>query len=98
MKLPALESPPWLPYVAPMATFLLLTSAEDWLPKAGEKPHPTYYPIYYAFKIAVVAFVCWLGRSSWRDLAPRPGAKAIGLAVVLGLVVTGLWVGLDDLY
>ena len=91
-------SRPWLPYVAPMATFLLLTSAEGWLPKPSEGPHPTFYPLYYAFKIAVVAVVCWLGRSTWRDLRPWPGAKSLALAVGLGVLVTVLWVGLDGWY
>ncbi len=69
---------PWLPYVAPMATFLVLTSLEDWLPKGPTAPHPTYYPLFYAFKIAVVAVVCWLGRSTWRDLRPWPELEVAG--------------------
>jgi CAAX prenyl protease-like protein len=89
---------PWLPYVAPMATFLILTSVEDWLPKGSEGPHPTYYPLFYAFKIAVVAFVCWLGRATWADLRPWPGAKSLTLAVALGLLVTLMWVGFDGFY
>jgi uncharacterized protein len=95
MNPPPSNPRPWLPYVAPMATFLLLTSAEDWLP---EGPHPTYYPLFYAFKIAIVAFVCWLGRSTWADLRPWPGRKSLALAVGLGLLVTLMWVGLDGLY
>ena len=98
MTPPSAEGRPWLPYVAPMAAFLLLTSVEDWLPKGSEGPHATLYPIYYTFKIAVVAAVCWLGRSSWRDLGPRPGAKSLGLAVGSGVLVTVFWVGLDGLY
>ena len=98
MNSPDPDPRPWLPYVAPMATFLLLTSLEDWLPKSEGGPHPTYYPIYYACKIAVVAVTCWLGRKSWGDLRPWPGPKSLGLAVVLGLVVTLMWVGLDGYY
>ena len=89
---------PWLPYVAPMATFLVLTSGEDWLPKTAAGPHPTYYPIFYAFKIAVVAIVCWLCRSTWADLRPWPGWKSLAMGFVLGLLVTLLWVGLDGTY
>ena len=88
----------WVPYVAPMAAFLLLTSAEDWLPKGSAGPHPTYYPVFYAFKIAVVAAVCWLGRSTWVDLRPRPGAGTLALSAATGLLVTLLWVGLDGYY
>ena len=98
MNPPPSDSRPWLPYVAPMATFLILTSFEDWLPKGAEGPHPTYYPLFYAFKIAVVATVCWLTRSSWGDLSPRPSLKSLGLATGLGILVTILWVGLDGLY
>lgn len=89
---------PWLPYVAPMATFLVLTSLEDWLPKGSDGPHPTYYPIFYACKIAIVAVVCWLGRSTWADLRPWPDWKSLGLAIALGLLVTLMWVGLDGYY
>jgi CAAX protease family protein len=89
---------PWLPYVAPMAAFLLLTSAEGWLPPPSVGSPRTYYPAFYAFKIAVVAVVCWLCRSTWRDLLPRPGIKSTVLAVGLGVIVTAFWVGLDGLY
>ena len=98
MSLPLSASRPWLPYVAPMATFLVLTSLEDWLPKGAEGPHPTYYPMFYAFKILAVAFACWLGRSTWSDLSPRPGWKSLALAAGLGVLVTVLWVGLDGYY
>ena len=98
MTSPPSKFPPWVPYVAPMATFLLLTSAEDWLPKGREGPHPTFYPIYYAIKITVVAVVCWLCRSTWRDFLPRPGSRSLSLAVGLGLLVILLWVKLDGLY
>ena len=63
---------PWLPYVAPMATFLLLTSAEGWLPKLGDGVNPTWYATFYAIKIALVAAVAWACRSTWRDLRPMP--------------------------
>lgn len=87
-----------MPYVAPMATFLLLTSAEGWLPQPNAGSSKTYYPIFYAFKIALVAVVCWLTRSTWRDLLPRPDLKSLGLAVGLGVLVTLMWVKLDGYY
>jgi len=94
----AADDRPWLPYVAPMATFLVLTAGEDYLPRLGQAMHPTYYPIYYAIKIAIVASVLWACRSTFRDLAPQPGAITMALAVGLGLAVTALWVGLDGRY
>lgn len=89
---------PWWPYVAPMATFLLLTSVEDWLPKGADGPHPVFYPAFYAFKIAAVIVACWASRSTWAELRPRPGAGCVALAVAVGLLVTLAWVGLDGLY
>jgi CAAX prenyl protease-like protein len=81
-----------------MATFLGLTAVEDWLPKLEGGPHPTYYPLFYAFKVAVVTVVAVLCRSTWRDLRPWPKPGAIALAVGIGVAVTVAWVGLDGWY
>jgi CAAX prenyl protease-like protein len=81
-----------LPYVAPMFTFLVLTSLESYL------SDPAWYPLAYATKVALVALVTWLCREAWRDLRPMPSALALVLAVVTGLVVFALWVGLDPYY
>jgi hypothetical protein len=89
----------WIPYVAPMAVFLGLTMIEGYLPKGGEGgPHPTWYPAFYAAKIAAVAVAMVWGRSAWRDLKARPGVGGWLLAVGVGLVVAAMWVGLDGLY
>src|SRR4051794_37851852 len=98
MTPPAPTPQPWLPYVAPMAAFLLLTSAESLLPKAGDGPNPAYYATAYAIKIAIVAVVAWLCRSTWRDLSPRPTPIGFGLAIAIGLGVAAIWVGLDGWY
>lgn len=91
--------PSWLPYVAPMATFLILTSLEDYLPKGqGDAPHPTWYPVAYALKAAIVSAVVVACRATWRDLLPRPSSGALALAVGLGLAVAAAWVGLDGHY
>jgi CAAX prenyl protease-like protein len=88
----------WLPYVAPMATFLVLTSLEGTLPTGEDGSPSTWYPLAYAAKVAIVTAVAIACRSAWRDLRPRPSAVAVALAVGVGLVVAALWVGLDGLY
>lgn len=88
----------WLPYVAPMATFLVLTSLEGYLPTAEEGSPSAWYPLAYAAKVAIVTAVVIACRSTWRDLRPRPSAGAFALAVGLGLAVAAVWVGLDGLY
>ncbi len=98
MTLPAIERPDWLPYVAPLATFLVLTSAEGQLPTVDGQVHPTWYPVAYAAKVLIVALVAWLCRSAWRDLKPWPAPMALLAAVGLGLLVAGLWVVLDPYY
>lgn len=94
-KLPASRWP-WLPYVAPMFAFLVLTAAEDAAVKASHDPNA--YPIAYAIKIGLVALVALVCRDAWRDLKPGPGPVAIAVALALGLIVAAAWVGLDGLY
>jgi uncharacterized protein len=98
MTEPTPSSRPWLAYVAPFAAFLVLTALEGQVPQDGEAPHPKWYPLAYAVKIAVVAAVAFACRSAWRDLSPPPTWGTLTLAVGLGLVVTTLWVGLDGRY
>jgi CAAX prenyl protease-like protein len=83
-----------------MAVFLLLTTAEGWLPRSApgrDTPDPDWYVSFYALKVVAVAIAMILGRSSWRDLRPRPSAAVLAVAVVLGLIVTAAWVGLERL-
>jgi CAAX prenyl protease-like protein len=82
-----------LPYVAPMFAFLALTSLEGSLPGG-----PGSYPAAYAIKVAIVAAVAWFYRSTWSDLRPLPSPGRLALAVLVGLVVFALWVGLEGLY
>jgi CAAX prenyl protease-like protein len=78
-----------------MVAFLALTAGEDLLPKANGRPDPLWYPLFYALKIALVAGLAWLGRSAWRDLAPRPGVRTLALAVALGVAIGIGWVALE---
>ena len=90
--------PDWPPYVAPMGLFLAMTSAEGYLPKGGSGPDPVWYGLAYALKVALVGLAAWACRSSWRDLAPRPGLGGWVLAIGLGFALAALWVGLDGHY
>src|SRR4051812_17139020 len=87
-----------LPYVIPMAGFLAITTLEGYLPLVAGQPNPTWYPILYAVKVAVVTALVWACRSTWRDLVPLPGLKSLALAIVIGLTIAALWVGLDGYY
>ena len=90
---------PWLPYVAPMATFLILTSFEDYLPRTKpEGATIAHYPWVYAVKLSLVVLVVWLCRSTWRDLRPWPGMGVTLLSVGIGALVALVWVGLDGYY
>jgi len=89
---------PWLPYIAPMLVFLALTYMEGGLVRGDSGGAVFRYPLVYAVKIALVAAVVWGSRSAWKDLRPWPGARDSMLAVVVGLAVTVLWVGLDRHY
>jgi CAAX prenyl protease-like protein len=81
-----------------MVGFLALTAAEGYLPTRGGGIDPFWYPVVYAIKVAIVAVLAWMCRSTWRDLAPRPGPGALALATALGLGVAAIWVGLDGHY
>jgi CAAX prenyl protease-like protein len=87
-----------LPYVLPMVGFLVLTAFEGLLPSQDGHPHPLWYPLGYTVKVALVTLLAWVCRSAWRDLKPWPGWTSQAVAIVLGLIVTALWVGLDGHY
>ncbi len=90
---------PWIPYVAPMASFLVLTTFEGWLPTtAPGEATVAYYPWAYAIKIVVVVLSLWWSRAAWRDLRPVPGAATTGASVAIGIAVALIWVGSDGYY
>jgi len=86
------------PYIVPMLGFIALTALEGALPRGGGASGTSWYPWIYAAKVAIVTGLAWACRSTWRDLSPRPSLASLGLATLLGLVITALWVGLNGLY
>jgi len=87
------------PYVVPLAGFLALTALEGRLPTApGGAPSPLWYPLAYAAKVAAVSALLWACRSTFADLRPWPSPGGAALAVVLGLAVAAVWIGLDGHY
>jgi uncharacterized protein len=88
----------WHLYVAPMALFLVLTALEGVLPKRAPASFSHWYPAAYAAKIVLVTVAAWFCRPAWRDLRPRPRIPHLALAVILGLAVAAVWIGLDGHY
>ena len=89
---------PWLPYVTPMAVFLLLTALEGWLSRIGAAVHPLRYASFYTGKVVLTLAAAWFSRSTWSDFRGRPGAFGLGLSVTGGLAVAALWIVLDGRY
>ena len=78
--------PAWLPYVAPMLLFLILTGFEG---RFGRDQ----YPLLYTVKVVLVGIVtaaCWRGIPE-----ARLHSRGVGIAVVLGVVLTAAWVLID---
>lgn len=78
--------PSWLPYAVPLLLFVIVSSVEASL-GAG------LYPLTYAVKILLVSVAAFLAREVWGDL--RPNVRDLLPAVLVGIVVCVLWVGLD---
>ena len=91
---PAGAAAAWM-YLAPMAVFMLLNSLEGSLPQGANGPHPTWYPLFYTFKMAAVVAALVLSRKTLCDLKPWPGPAALALAVGIGIAVTVGWVSLE---
>ena len=78
---------PWLPWVLPLALFLVLTALEG--------QFPDYYPLFYTGKIAVITAVLLALRRFLPEA--KPNREGVGIAVGLGLVLFALWVGVDKI-
>jgi uncharacterized protein len=87
-----------IPYAAPMFAYVALGGLEGYLPAHGGQPSPFWYPLAYAIRVALVAILCWHYRATWNDFRPWPKMAALVLAVLVGVVVWGLWIGLDGRY
>jgi CAAX prenyl protease-like protein len=98
LRRPAKFPPDILPYVVPMFAYVALSGLEGYLPQVDQQPSALWYPLAYAAKGVIVGLLAWWYRSTWNDFRPFPGAGAILLATLTGLLVTGLWVGLDGRY
>jgi CAAX prenyl protease-like protein len=87
-----------IPYAVPLFVYVTFSGIEGYLPRIEGQPSLLWYPLAYAAKVAIVAGLAWRYRSTWKDLAPRPDGKVLVLSFLIGLVVTGIWVGLDGFY
>jgi CAAX prenyl protease-like protein len=90
--------PAIIPYVVPMFAYVAAGGIEPFLPQSAGQASPLWYPLAYAAKLILVIVLAWHYRATWRDFRPAPGPLAAALAILLGLVVWGLWVGLDGHY
>ena len=81
-----------------MFAYVTLGGIESYLPQVDSQPSPTWYPVAYAVRVAVVAALAWWYRQTWKDFRPGPGLFGLALAVLTGLLVTVLWVGLEGHY
>ena len=87
-----------VPYMAPMIAYVALGALESYLPSNDGQPSPVWYPLAYTARVVVVALVAWRYRATWSDFRPWPSAAVTGLAVLIGVIVWGLWIGLDGHY
>ena len=81
-----------------MFAYVALGGLEGYLPQVDKQPSPSWYPISYAVRFAIVAALAWWYRETWKDLRPFPSIGSLALAILTGLLVTGIWVGLDGHY
>jgi uncharacterized protein len=87
-----------VPYVVPMVAYVALGSLEPYLPSVSGHPSGVWYPLGYGARVVIVAALAWYFRATWRDFRPWPRLPTFALAVLIGLFVWALWVGLDGWY
>jgi CAAX prenyl protease-like protein len=81
------SSNPWLPYVAPMAAFMLITALEG--------QFRAQYPLVYIIKVIMVTICVWFFRGPLREI--KVDGKFIVPAVLVGAAVFAEWIWLDRL-
>ncbi len=86
------------PYAVPMFAYVGLGGLESYLPSVHGQPSAVWYPLAYGAKLVIVAILAWHYRATWIDFRPWPKTSTLALAVLIGLVVWGLWIGLDGRY
>lgn len=86
------------PYLVPLCAYVALGALESLVPHIDKKPDPNWYFAAYAVKLVAAASLAWWYRSTWKDLRPFPSVANLALSILVGLVVWGLWIGLDGLY
>jgi CAAX prenyl protease-like protein len=77
---------PWLPYVVPMAIFMLITSMEG---SAGAN-----YPLLYIAKVVVVIVALLMFKTPLREI--KFEAKWLVPSVLVGIVLLVAWVGIEQ--
>src|SRR5262245_447397 len=92
-----LQRHPWIPFVLPLAVFLLLTQLEPTRDRPGgllglEIPYSAY-PLVYAIKLALVVFSMALVWPGYTQFAWRMSL----LAPAVGVIGAILWVGICKL-
>jgi len=81
-----------------MFAYVCLSGLENYLPRVDGQTSSPWYPLAYTAKLVIVMAIAWWYRSTWRDFRPAPTYRALSLAVISGLFVWAIWVGLDGLY
>jgi len=89
-----------IPYAAPMFAYVGLSALEGYLPHGQGQGQlsPVWYPLFYSAKVAIVGLLAWRYRSTWKDFLPVPNLAKLCLSVLIGLLVWGIWIGLDGRY
>jgi CAAX prenyl protease-like protein len=81
-----------------MFTYVALGALDGYLPAENGQPSSFWYPLVYAVRVVIVGILFWHFRATWADFRPWPKPGAIALAVGVGLLVWGAWIGLDGHY